>query len=506
MSVPEVMPAREAEVDRDVLVDRAVVSNAPLLRRLVADSGWMSLVVAVPLVARLAATPIRVRMLTPADFGQVSLWAAAIAVVGGFALWPGTGLMRYLPAGSDRDRAQVLRSWLAATGATAVVATAAFAGWAVHGGWAWGWVAVIISLELAISAASSYTRAVGRFGALCAVSLTGSVGGLIAGTLLISPLGPIGTLVGWALGDLVGLILATILIWQSIVAGLRGGPGWQLGRLVRFSAPLAVSNGTWMLVTWLDRPLLAGLVTRSELGLYSLAYALVAAPLAGLFVVLSSATWNHAVVAFEKDGYPAAAELLRRSARIYTATAVPIAVWLATYGNEILAVIAPRSYADASRHVVWLAVGLWCFGLLPYRNQHLMLWNRSRAAALPALAALAVNIVVLRVAVPHVGVVGAAVATAAAYGGALLVATWLCRRDHRVDSRLPLRLSVTCLAMSLVTALAMQPAINAAPGRVAQAGALALSGAVLVGVSFMVEGSALKAFRSRRMRGAQCVT
>lgn len=469
-----------------------------VLKRLVADTGWMGLVVVVPMVVRLAVTPVRVRMLDPAAFGEVSLWVAVVAVVGGFALWPATGLMRYLPAGTTCDRAQVTRAWLVATGATAVVASAGCLAWSVRGGSAWGWVAGVAALEVFVAAAMGYARAVDRFKVVTAVSITGNVGGLVLGTLLIPSMGPVGVLAGWLVADMVAVAIAAALLLRSIASSLRAGPGSQLGRLVRFSAPLAVSNGTWMLVTWLDRPLLVGLVSTAEIGVYSLAYSLVAAPLAGLFTILSSVTWNHAVRAFETEGYGAAAELLRRSARVYSAIAVPIAVWLAVFGADILAVLAPSSYAGGARHMVWLAVGLWCFGLLPYRNQHLMLWDRSRAAAASPIVALALNVLVLLLTAPYIGAVGAAVATAAAYGGALAVASWFTGRDARIDARLPVRLNLACLALSGGAAAALSPLVDAAPGRVAQTAALAVVGVALVGACLLVEGSAPRAL-SRRL-------
>jgi O-antigen/teichoic acid export membrane protein len=468
-----------------------------VLRRLATDTGWMALVIGIPLLARVAATPVRVHLLSPAAFGDVALWSAAIAVVGGFALWPTTGLMRFLPAGGEADRAQVIRAWLLATTATAGLLVAGAGAWAAMAGDAWGWVAVILALEALIAAATSYARAVGRFRTLAAVALTAGLTGVAAGTLLIVPMGPIGVLVGWAAADLVAVILAGALVGPSILTGLRAGPGSQLARLARFSAPLAVSNGAWMLVTWIDRPLLAGLVTKAELGIYSLAYVLVAAPLAGLFTVLSSVTWNHAVSSFERDGYGAAAELLRRSARVYTATSVAVVVWLGFYGDTVLSVVAPARYAGASRHLVWLALGLWCFGLLPYRNQHLILWNRSGAATVSPLVALGVNVAAVCVLVPIVGAVGAAAATTAAYGSALAVATWLTRRDERVESRLPVRLTVGCLAATAAAAAAMRPVVDALSGRWGQAGALAVTGLVLLGVAFVVEGSAVRTLRRR---------
>jgi O-antigen/teichoic acid export membrane protein len=361
----------------------------------------------------------------------------------------------------------------------------------------WGWVAVILALEALIIAATSYARAVGRFRTLAGVALSGSILGVAAGTALIVPMGPVGVLVGWAAADVVAIALAGVLLGPSIVAGLRVASGSQFGRLARYSAPLAVSNGAWMLVTWIDRPLLAGLVSRTELGLYSLAYVLVAAPLAGAFTVLSGVTWSHAVVAHEREGYPAAVELLRRSSRIYTATAVPVVVWLGFYADTILHVLAPSQFAGGARHVVWLAVGLWCFGLLPYRNQHLMLWGRSGWAAVSPLIALGVNVAVILLLVPVIGAVGAAVATAAAYVAALGVASALCRRDGRVESRLPLGLTGACFAAATAAAAAAQPFVDALQGRWAQAGGLAFIGAALVGVAFVVEGSALRLLRPR---------
>lgn len=480
-------------------------SSQATLHRLAVDTGWMGLVVVLPLVVRLGVTPIRVRMLVPADFGTVSVWAAAIGIVGGFALWPTTGLMRYLPAGDPLNRAQVIRGWLTATALTAAVVGTAFAGWSLRGGSAWTWVAVIVVLEVVIAAAIGYARAADRFNVVTMISITGNVGGLLLGTALIAPLGPTGVLAGWLLADVVAVVFCLITLGPSIVGALAAGPGSQLGRLVRFSAPLAVSNGTWMLVTWLDRPLLVGIVSTAEIGIYSLAYSVVAAPLAGLFMILSSVTWNHAVRVFETDGYGAAEELLNRSSRIYTALAVPTAVWLGVFGPQILGILAPESYEGGAQHMAWLAVGVWFYGLLPYRNQHLLLWKRSGAAAASPLAALVVNVLVLQLAAPRYGAVGASVATAAAYGMALLLATGLSRRDERVHSRLPIKLIAVCSTATFGVALLVRPTVDRITDRPAQALALAAAAGLLVALSLIIEGTARRLLVRRwTERGAAC--
>lgn len=405
------------------------------VRHLVVNSGWVGAAVFVPVAVRVAAIPIRTRLLDPAAYAQLATWSAVVAIVAPVATWAGLGLVRHR-TGATGGAGSFVRTWLGATGAAAVALVVAAAAAGVTGAPDWSWVALVALGELAVSAGWAYGRAVDVYRFVALTGIAGAVAGVGVGTALLPALGPVGALAGWAGANLAAATVMGVRLAGSIRHDLGREPGWQWRELVAFAGPGTVANLAWALSVHLDRILLVGLVPAADIGRYAVANSLVAGPLSGLFTVLSTATWTQAVQAHRSGGDAAARRVLWCSSTLYALVATPTAVFVACFGHVGLALLTDAAFHPAAIHLPPLALALWLYGLVPYRNQHLLLRDRAGAQALGALGAVGAGVGALYGLVPVLGPVGASWATAAGYAVAFGTATVLCRRDARIDARI----------------------------------------------------------------------
>lgn len=408
------------------------------LRRLVTNTGWVGLVVIVEAGSRILATPFRTRLLSPANYGTLALWAAAIAVATPLATGVGLSVLRWRPGAADRA-SPLIRAWLLTTvviiGGTGAFAVAAFGLERPT----LAWIALVVCTETLLGAAWVYARSIEQY-PIAAVSVAaGTVSGVVLGTIFIRTWGTVGVLIGWALANIPAAMIAWSRLGPALTQDLRGPRGWLWNPLWSYALPATLANLGWALATWLDRILLVPLVSADDLGRYAIAYALVAGPLTGLFAMLSVATWTQAAEAHAQSGMSGSDAVLWRSSTLYAIVATPIAVLLATFGHVGLTVLAGPEYQGAAVHIIPLTFGLWLFGVLPYRNQHLLIVHRARAQAATSFVAVAFGAASLFVLVPILGPVGASWATALGYAAAFALATEFCRRDDRITARIDWR-------------------------------------------------------------------
>jgi O-antigen/teichoic acid export membrane protein len=466
------------------------------LPRLLRNSGWVAVVQVAPLILRVLLTPMRTHLVSPSGFGDIALWTALAAMLTVAATWPATGLTRLWPGTAFQQRARVTRAWLHLSALFAMLGAGACAAWAIVGGPIWLLVAAVVAAEAAIGAATSYARVLDRFTIMAAIATIAGAGGLLLGTVLLVPFGPQGALLGWLVADLIALGASVLWLRCNLKQDLGGGVGSRYRHISSYAGPLAIGNCAWLLAAYLDRPLLGGLVRQSDLGRYAFAYALVAAPLTGAFSVLSSTTWNQVVEVFEVSGSVAAKALLDVSARLYAVLAVPVSIALLFFGRDVVAVMGPASYRASAVHIPWLVVGLWCAGLIPYRNHYLQLVGRSGASAVSGIAAAVANLICLVVLVPKIGAVGASIATAAGYGCGLAIASIYTRRDGRIRSSLQLgchaRIAFACIPVALLGL-----AVRGATFGVLRYVVVCLTGCLLLVIAAAIEGTAIRAVRRR---------
>ncbi|MEL6423393.1 MAG: polysaccharide biosynthesis C-terminal domain-containing protein, partial [Pseudomonadota bacterium] len=182
----------------------------------------------------------------------------------------------------------------------------------------------------------------------------------------------------------------------------------------RYRAVIALSAaaGIQMLATQVDLLALGFLRPIEETGYYRLA-----AQLAGLAAVPLAAATTYAEPRFSKwlhgGNTTAAVMLLKRGATALAAVSGAIAVMVVTFGADLVFFLFGPAYAPAAEPLGLLAVNAWAacsFGLVMTLAMSAGLERKLASAAAIALAA---NVVLSLIAIPHFAMQGAAAATLA---------------------------------------------------------------------------------------------
>jgi O-antigen/teichoic acid export membrane protein len=160
-----------------------------------------------------------------------------------------------------------------------------------------------------------------------------------------------------------------------------------------------------------DRYLLEIFRTRDEVGFYSLAYRF--AQVMQIAVAAFSMGW--APLRYRIYEQPGAQAVYRRLTNGYVLVATLLGVALALLADEIVAIIAPPSYAPAASVVPYLVLAYGLQGLYYLMVTGMGVVKRTGPMAWIALAGAAVNVGVNLVAIPEFGMKGAALTTLLAY-------------------------------------------------------------------------------------------
>lgn len=252
-------------------------------------------------------------------------------------------------------------------------------------------------------------RARGAFGRDAAAQVASRVGFLAGGLVGLWAGGVRGAALGMLAGAAVGLVAPAVAVWREY-GGLDASRGigraarWLLGR----SLPVGVGIALSMLYVRVDLFLLDAMTDSETVGLYAGAYRIFEA--AQLLPAVSMAVLFPRLAATDRASDEGRA--LRRRAFAGLAAAGAIA---ALAGAALAPVVvetlygAPFAAAAGPLAILFLATPVMFVNYL--LTQDLVSGGGGRAYAVAAGIALAANVVVNLVAIPRLGMVGAAVAT-----------------------------------------------------------------------------------------------
>jgi len=392
--------------------------------------GRASLFVLVPLYAR---------VLAPADFGALELFAvtqtvAVVVLVMGF----NSGLIRYATTLEDpRERILYFRTALTTVGLIAFTVTlllffAAPAASRISFGdasWtgAWRLLFAIVCLDAVTHVFLALFRAEGRPLAYSWVNLVKLLTALVANVVLVGFLrrGVPGALTGTLLGSAVGAALALFLALPQ--AGFRLSLP-ALRRMAAFGVPLAVSGLGFLLMSSADRYFLKAFASLGDLGVYSLGYKV---------GMVMSITVNALVVAwppilFRIAKEPNAPVIFGRVVTYYLLVTGVLAAAVGSLSHELVRVVGGAGYGDAGSIVPFILFAYLLSGLY-----HLLAVSAAvtdRTAWLPlivgagALVSLCGNLVL----VPKHGILGSAWTALLAYGTIALLMGLVGRRFYAI--------------------------------------------------------------------------
>jgi O-antigen/teichoic acid export membrane protein len=407
------------------------------LRRLLRAGAAYQLADAVSKVVALALLPVYTRHLTRADYGTAELLLTSIilfSIVLRLGLGEALVRLHFLDADPERRR----RLARTATG-TLLISTTVVAGAvalaaepvsrlllgaehpaelraAALGLWAF------TNLELAYA----LLRVEERAGAFALASLA-NVALTVALTVWLVVVRDQGAL-GLLLGNYAASAAVLVGLWwaQRDAFGLRRGgiARAQLGPMLRFGLPTVPAEVSVFALFFVDRLWLYRFESADDAGLYSLSV-----KLAGVVVFTVRAfqyAWPPLAYSIADDAE--AARVYARITTYYVLFTGVVVAGIVLLGRWLVRLLAAPEFFDAHEALPWVALGWALYGLFLVL---VAMAGRARVTvrnAPAALCGLAVNVALLALLVPPLGIAGAGLALVGAYA-VMLVVMWALTRS-----------------------------------------------------------------------------
>jgi O-antigen/teichoic acid export membrane protein len=240
---------------------------------------------------------------------------------------------------------------------------------------------------------------------------------------------------GLLLGNYLASAAVVVALWVLLrdrllparAAGGRAATG-RLADLLRFGAPLVPAEVSVFALNVVDRAWIYGQEGASAAGLYSLAVKLAAAMV--ILTRMLQYAWPPIAYSIEDD--VEAARVYASVATYYALIAGIAVAGFTLLGRQVLAIFAAPAFRDAYEALPWVALGWALYGLVVVLT---VTTGRAQATArnVPAaLAGLAVNVVLLALLVPPLGIAGAGIALCGSYVVMVAVLYAMARRAFAV--------------------------------------------------------------------------
>jgi O-antigen/teichoic acid export membrane protein len=267
--------------------------------------------------------------------------------------------------------------------------------------------------------------------------------------LLVLGLGLPGIVLGWGVGDLMLAVLLA-LYSRKFLGPVRYGFGWL--RLMRFSAPLFLSDGATYAWSYFDRIILIPLVTLSQLGSYNVAVTAFGTlnNLSNSFSSTLFPFYSHFYADGSKESHKADLERAVNAASRYVALfTVPLAVGLAATALPAATLLAGSNYADAAIPLAALSLSLALACQVKALGSVFVVLERTVTQALVTIGSILIPILIGVLLIPELGIVGASIARGASFALDLVISILILRR------LLNIRLDLKAYSSSLIAGLVM---------------------------------------------------
>lgn len=395
----------------------------PYMRGLSRDVLLYGLGTALARLFTLIAIPVYTRILRPGDFGLLNLILAFVALaISVLGVGGDTAYARFFfRARSRAEKQAVTSTWIGflfILNFFAVLAAMPFVGVAdtLFGRAGESMTLALVLAMLPIAITNRMCAQVARnearplvFACLTVAVTASPVIVAVATAMWIVP-GVRGVALGMLVGELIVLpfhlaAARRLLRLTFSVAILR--------RMLRFGIPIIpMSLAYWVFLTS-DRFLIARYANLHEVALYGVAAALTSVLILAQYA-FGQAWVPHYTRLFEED--PRQAHSAFQVVMPYALGGIGgCAFLLVLFARELVSLLAPAQYSDASTAVVPLALGNLAYALVPLTAGGIYLANRTRLFAIFAWVAAGLNIGLNLAAIPRFGMLGAAWATAVSY-------------------------------------------------------------------------------------------
>lgn len=371
------------------------------------------------------------RHLSVSNFGGITTGVALLnvgAILGSLGL--GRGLTRYLPRFDEDDQRRLSQVAYLIAVPNAIVLAAVVALNAEF-------IAVEMFGDATVTPSLRIFGAAIPFAAILSVSIGGIRGrkvpiyrvyienllrplsrfGLVAGAVAYG-LGQAGVALAYAIPYALGAVFA-LLLFSRTIQGLcspqRFDVDLGLSRdLLEYSAPFVISRSAGFIYRSADIFLLLYFLDSDAVGIYGVAYAV-----ARLMLMFSTAfNFLGAPVASELESERDLSDLLTVQysvLRWLVIASVPLIVPFAFFASDFIAVVYGTRYAAGGSALAVLTVGFAVHNVFSAQNNLMEALGKSSELAFNSVVGAVLNIMLNLYMIPRYGVIGAALATVAAY-------------------------------------------------------------------------------------------
>ena len=227
--------------------------------------------------------------------------------------------------------------------------------------------------------------------------------------------------------------------------------GRILKDMLRFSLPLLPSLFAFWLIDFSDRYFLTRMGTLEQVGIYS-----IGARISSIVILFSTSfqmAWGPYALSIQHDD--GAREKYSRGLLLFVCAALAGATAITIFARPMLVVLAQPKYYAAEKVIGLLVLATVAYGAFLVANIGLLITKKTTLTSLAIAVGALLNIGLNFMLIPRFGMMGAAVATLAAYFAAFLLMYMFAQKYYPIDYR-PARLagillvSVCAMAVSSV--------------------------------------------------------
>ncbi len=383
-------------------------------------------------VIALLAVGIYTRLLTPAEYGVLAVTLTSVTLLHAcLTNWLRISVIRFLPErpeGEDAVLSSIFLALALTSGLILMIGTPVLLviGSGDAGGGLVALAAVYFFVYSLVEVGNGVhsARLQPRLYVLNVLIRNAVMAGL-GGTLAWLGFGASGVVAGAIAGNLIPALLILVPMRRHV---RREAVDRDLVRQLAFyGIPFAISGAFASVLHAADRYIILGFLGSADAGLYSAPYDLAQRTLHMLMMMVNLAGAPLVIRAYASGGWDAAHPVLVRVGQLLVITALPATTVFIVLSPVIAAVFFGPEFREAATALLpWIAFGTLLHGFQSfYAAFSFSLTKKPLRQTGVLAAAAAVNIILVTVAIPWFGLVGAAVATAVSYfvllAGSLIV-------------------------------------------------------------------------------------
>jgi O-antigen/teichoic acid export membrane protein len=252
--------------------------------------------------------------------------------------------------------------------------------------------------------------------------------------LVLSGFGAFGPLIGLIVGMFVAGVILSWAEWREAIFGVQLLDSKLSKKFYRYGLPLTASFAVSFVLSGSDRFLIAWFIDESAAGIYSAGYDIAQQTIKTLMSVVNLAAYPLAVNAFEQNGEEAAYQQMKENGTLLLAIGLPSTVGLSMLAPEFGGLFLGSEFQETGIQLLpWIAFGALLSGIRGFHyDMAFQLGNRTVNQVWVLAGAAIVNLGLNVWMIPLFGILGAAYATVASYGVALILSIVIGRNVLRV--------------------------------------------------------------------------